>query len=346
MWLTAPLTVRRRRPLTVVAVVCAAVVCQVLTVAYVPFLAGLVPMAIANYTAAAYGARYRVVSLGCMLATEAVIYARIPAERVSGEVLFAAFVALGTWVVGDLVRARVRHAAQAVGDARKLVAENQAATAAALADERARIARELHDVIAHTVSVMGVQAGAARTLIDHDPDAARARLLQVEAAARSSVGELQRLLTVLREDREAVATRAPQPGLAQLAQAVAQVRAAGLDVTLQTEGDLHLPPGVDLAAFRIVQEALTNALKHSGASTRVAITRHRASVEVEVVNAGPDRAPNDRRPDDGCGHGLIGMRERVQLYGGTLHAGPLPEGGFAVRAVLPVTTDVMLDPVR
>lgn len=346
VFFAVPLAWRRRRPLSVVTVICAAIACQLLfVVAYVPFLAGLVPMAVANYTAAAYGGRWRVAGLGGVLVAESVIYARIPAERVSGEVLFAVFVALGTWVIGDVVRARSQRAQQALGDAQKLVTESHAATAAALADERARIARELHDVIAHSVSVMGVQAGAARTLIDHDPDAARAALLQVEAAARSSVGELQRLLAVLREDRPGTATRAPQPGLAQLEAVVEQIRAAGLEVRMQTEGLLDLPPGVDLAAFRIVQEALTNALKHSGAPTSVSITRRRHVLTIEVINAGSARVPTDGRSAAGCGHGLIGMRERVQLYGGSLHAGRESGGAFVVRAVLPVTTGAELDAV-
>lgn len=200
-------------------------------------------------------------------------------------------------------------------------------------------------MIAHSVSAMGVQAGAARTLIDHDPDAARAALLQVEAAARSSVGELPRLLAVLREDRPGTSTRAPQPGLTQLEAVVEQIRAAGLEVRMQTEGLLDLPPGVDLAAFRIVQEALTNALKHSGAPTSVLIARHQHVLTIEVINAGLAEVPAGGRSTTGCGHGLIGMRERVQLCGGSLHAGHESGGAFVVRAVLPVSAGAELDPI-
>lgn len=213
----APLAWRRGWPLAAVGVTSAAIVVQLLAVsAYAPFLVALLPMAIGNYTAAAYGSRWRLAGLAAVFAAEAVIYIRIPEERTGGEVLFAVFVLLGTWIAGDVVRARLRRADQAVAEAETTVAEYEAATEQVLAEERARIARELHDVIAHSVSVMGVQAGAARSLMDADPEAAREALLAIEATARSSVGELKRLLTVLRDQGDTTAERAPQPGLAQL----------------------------------------------------------------------------------------------------------------------------------
>jgi signal transduction histidine kinase len=303
-------------------------------------------MLIANYTGAAYAGRWRLASLGLVLLTEVVVYARIPAERVEGEILFGVFVALGTWIVGDVVRARSRRARRVLGDAQLLVAQGEAATAAALAEERGSIARELHDVIAHSVSVMGVQAGAARLLIECDPDAARAALLEVEAAARSSVEELRRLLAVLRDDDRAAAGLAPQPGLAQLDGLVGQVRAAGLDVSLRVAAGLRVPPGLELVVFRIVQEALTNALKHAGTPTRVVVGQGHGVVDVEVANEGPPAASRAASsPAAGARHGLIGMRERVQLYGGTWSARPTADGGFIVRAQLPVRDDSMLDPV-
>lgn len=334
---TVPLVWRRRRPVVTVLTICTAVVVQLLLVApQVPFLVGLAPMLVANYSTAAYApARIRAVGLLAVFAVEAVIYARIPAERVGGEALFAAFVALGTWAAGDVVRARLTSADRAVDEARVLVVEREAAAGAALAEERARIARELHDIIAHSVSVMGVQAGAARMLLDGDPGAARAALRGVEATARSSVADLQRLLAVLREDG-ALPGRLPQPGLALLPELVEQVRAAGLPVQLSTAGtSAELTPGVDLAAYRIVQEALTNALKHSGASTVVHISYHPRHVRVEVRDAGP----GCRAGRNNAGHGLLGMRERAQLYGGTLQVGPHPDGGFVVRACLPTGTE-------
>lgn len=335
---TVPLAWRRRQPLAVVVMICAAIVVQLLAVApQVPFLAGLLPMAVANYTAAAYAPRLRAFSLPVVFATQAVIYARIPAERVSGEVLFAAFVALGTWIIGDVVRIRSTRAERAMGAARTLVAEREASARATLADERARIAQELHDVIAHSVSVMGVQAGAARTLMDTDADAAREALRNVEATARSSVAELQRLLTVLRTGGTEP-NRAPQPGLAQLPALVAQVREAGLPVELSVSGmTARLPPGIDLAAYRIVQEALTNALKHAGAPTTVNVARRDGHVQIEVRDVGPGIRDGGNQP----GHGLIGMRERALLYGGTLDAGPDRDGGFVVRASLPVGAETV-----
>jgi signal transduction histidine kinase len=332
---TAPLAWRRRRPLAVVVTVCVAIAVQLLVVvAYVPFLTGLLPMAVASYSAAAYAPRWRVASLPVVFAAEAVIYARIPEERVGGEVLFAVFVLLGTWVVGDVVRQRWLRAEKVVGAARELVAEREAAAAAALADERARIARELHDVIAHSVSVMGVQAGAARTLIDTDPDAARAALRCVEATARSAVGELHRLLTVLRDD-DAASERTPQPGLGQLRALVEQVQAAGLPVELCVADVPVLSPGLDLAAFRIVQEALTNALKHAAAPTIVTVRHSDAGLHLEVRDHGPGRPDGS----SGGGHGLIGMRERAQLYGGVLRAVNHPDGGFVVDLQLPAGTE-------
>lgn len=340
-----PLVWRRRRPLVTMTATCTAIIVQPLAVtAYVPFLAGLLPMAVANYTVAAYARRWRLAGLVIMLAAEGVIYLRIQEERVGGEVLFALFVALGTWVAGDVVRARSTRAQQALGEARTLAAETTALTATALADERTRIARELHDVIAHSVSVMGVQAGAARTLIDHDPDAAREALLAVESAARSSVTELQRLLTVLREaDATAPETRAPAPGLCQLRGLVDQFIAAGLPVELQLEGDHPLPAGLDLTAYRIVQEALTNALKHAGTATTVRVARDREGVRITVHSAAPAGAAATPNP---AGHGLVGMRERVELYGGLIHVGPHADGGFHVQATLPVAGDTALEPVR
>jgi signal transduction histidine kinase len=291
-------------------------------------------MCVANYSTAAYGSRWRPAALALVVGTEAVLFARIAEERLPGEVLFALFVAVGTWLVGDVVRTRLTRADRAVGEARELLAEREAAAARALAEERARIARELHDVIAHSVSVMGVQAGAARTLIDVDPDAARDALRSIETTARDSVAELQRLLEVLR-DRDDTDGRAPQPGLGELSRLVGQVRSAGLPVELTVTGTGALPPGVDLAAYRIVQEALTNALKHAGAPTAVTVSRTDGELRIEVRDRGAGRGG---RGNPG-GHGLVGMRERAQLYGGTLEAHPAPGGGFVVRAVLPVPAD-------
>lgn len=197
---TAPLAWRRRASLPAVAVIDVILAVQVLfVVPHVSFLAGLVPLTVVTYSAAVYGPRrWRVAGLMAAFAVQAAFYARIPEERVHGEMVFAAFVLLGTWAVGDVVRTQWHRAEQVADRARSLVHERDAKATAVLAEERNRIARELHDVIAHGVSVMGVQAGAARMYFDTDPEGAREALRGIEATARSSVGELQRLLAVLR----------------------------------------------------------------------------------------------------------------------------------------------------
>jgi signal transduction histidine kinase len=207
----------------------------------------------------------------------------------------------------------------------------------AVAEERVRIARELHDVIAHAVSVIVIQAGAAEEMLALDPRRAQHPLQAVQDSARHALSELRHLLAVLRPDAPTPAIRSPQPGLADLELLAAHLAAAGLSVSLHREGTPPgaLPAGVDLAAFRIVQEALTNVLKHANtAAARVAIRYDADAVELEIVDDGP-AAP--RRPPRPGQHGLIGMRERAAAYGGDLEAGFCAEGGYAVRARLLVS---------
>jgi signal transduction histidine kinase len=328
--LVGPLAWRRRYPLPVAVVVAGAVVAQVVLVSYVPFLAGLLPLTIANYSVAAYARRWRPAGLLLALVAVAAVFARIPEERAGGEVLFTLFVVVGTWVAGDVVHARFTRAAELITAAEMTLAERERAHTDALEGERARIARELHDVIAHSVSVMGVQAGAARTLLDGDVEAARAALRAIEETARDSVAELQRLLMVLRHGDQPT-DRSPQPGLAQLPALATRMRDAGLPVELRVR-DLHgIPAGVDLAAYRILQEALTNALKHAGTSTVVDVDQREDTLRLTVRNqlvAG--------QLSTGSGHGLVGMRERVHVYDGMLSAGPDGHGSFVVRASLPL----------
>jgi signal transduction histidine kinase len=202
----------------------------------------------------------------------------------------------------------------------------------AVADERSRIARELHDVVAHDVSVMVVQAQGAARILEGDQPEVRAALGAIETTGRAAVDEMRRLLGVLRQSDEEIAL-APQPSLAALGTLVDTVREAGLPVELEVVGEpTALPPGVDLSAYRIVQEALTNALKHAGPARARVVVRYGAdAVELEVSDdgAGVSGAP-------GTGHGLVGMRERVALYGGDLQAGQRREGGWALRARLPL----------
>jgi signal transduction histidine kinase len=238
------------------------------------------------------------------------------------------------WLVGFAFHERTRRTIELEERAERLERERETEARTAVAEERARIAREMHDVVAHSLSVMVVQAEAAEAMIDADPERARRPLRAVQETGRGALAELRRMLGVLREMAEEGPALAPQPGLAGLDALVEQVRAAGLPVTVRIEGEPRpLPPGIDLSAYRIVQEGLTNALKHAGP----------ARAEVLVAYGGDElalRVSDDGRghdPDaDGAGHGLVGMRERVALYGGTLEAGPAPGGGFALSARLPL----------
>jgi len=210
-----------------------------------------------------------------------------------------------------------------------------------VAAERARIARELHDVIAHSVSVMVIQAGAAEQLLEETPERARGPLEAVQDTGRQTIVELRRLLGILREDGQELSL-APQPGLAGLDLLVEEMRQAGLPVQLRVKGEPgRLSPGVDLAAYRIIQEALTNTLRHAGPAQAQVVVRYQDhAVELEVLDDGQGPEPGDGAERD-RGHGLVGMRERVALYGGTLRAGPLAATtgtagtGYAVRARLP-----------
>ena len=202
----------------------------------------------------------------------------------------------------------------------------------AVMGERARIARELHDVIAHHVSIMVVQAGAERRTLDAGNASTREVLTTIERIGRSALTEMRRLVGMLRGNDDD--TLAPQPGICDLATLVAQMRAAGLDVQLQMQGESRdIPVGIDLSAYRIVQEGLTNALKHAGhAHTMVRVRYHVDSLGIEILDDGDPGAVEVERG----GHGLVGMRERVALCGGTLEAGRGTAGGFAVRVLLPI----------
>ena len=237
------------------------------------------------------------------------------------------------WVFGVALGTRTEQARELRERVRTVERERAQAEERAAGEERARIARELHDVVAHSVSVMVVQASGVRRLLQEEQHREREALMSVEQIGRQALMEMRRMLGVMRTGEEQPAALAPQPGLQHLDRLIAQVEEAGLPVTLHVEGERpELPPGVDLSAYRIVQEGLTNALKHAkGASAQVTVRYDDASVQLEVADDGPgvDGA-------NGAGHGLVGMRERVALYGGTLEAGPRDGGGFVLRAKLPV----------
>jgi signal transduction histidine kinase len=236
------------------------------------------------------------------------------------------------WVAGRALRARQLRAEALEDRAEALQRESEERARAAVAEERLRIARELHDVVGHSLGVIVVQAGAERATLGPAQETTRDTLLTIEETGRGALSEMRRLLDLMRRDDEEVAL-APQPSLAHLDALVEKVRAAGLPVELTVEGEESpLPPGVDLSAYRIVQEALTNALKHAGpAEARVTVHYAEDEVELEIVDSGSGAT----RTADGAGHGLVGMGERVALYGGTLRTGTRPGGGYSVGVRLP-----------
>lgn len=247
-------------------------------------------------------------------------------EVVPAWVVLACVLGLGRWL-----RSRRREVDDLEGRAEALERDQQAAAREAVVLERATIARELHDLVAHSMAVIVLQAQAGRRVLATDPAAAEGALAAIEATGREGMTELRRLLDVLHVE-EAQDDLDPRPGLAQLPALVERVGRAGLPVELEVDGpERPLPPAVDLSLYRVAQEALTNALRHAGrARARVGVTYRAGEVEVRVVDDGDGTGSGG-----GTGHGLAGLRERVRLFGGTLEAGPLPAGGFSVRAVLP-----------
>ena len=246
--------------------------------------------------------------------------------------LFGALVWGGAWVVGDRVRQRRARIAELEERALRAEREAERERRLAAAEERTRVARDLHDSAGHAINVILVQAGAARLLQDQDPERSRAALETIEEVARETLGEIDQLVTALREDDgERVE---PPPGLAAVDTLAERHRSAGLDVSVQEHGSRRpLPPAVDQAAYRILQEALTNAARHGDGSAEVEISFGPSSLELGVTN--PTR-PNE--VPGGAGHGVVGMRERVALLGGSLEAGAR-DGVFRVRALLPYGGD-------
>jgi signal transduction histidine kinase len=242
---------------------------------------------------------------------------------------------IAAWILGSNARTR-RALTTALADVASSAEHARQEEASRVAtEERARLAREVHDIVAHSLSVIVVQAGAGRTVATEAPDEARQALASIEQIGREALGEIRRLVGVLRSgaDREG---REPLPGLARLESLLDRFRASGLDVHSQTDGALgDLPTTIDLSAYRIVQEALTNCLRHAqGARAQVSVVREERALLIEVTN---DALPGaGRAPGLGGGHGLPGMRERVAVHGGDFTAGPLPGGGWRVLARLPL----------
>jgi signal transduction histidine kinase len=264
----------------------------------------------------------------------------VPASGSAGNIPFAVVPAAGLMIAGRVLQRRQDRLQELADRAHQLEARHDAEVAAALAVEQARIARELHDVVAHCVTVMVVQAGVAEALLDTSPELAREPLREVQSTGQQAVAELTRMLGLLRGAGDASAALSPQPGVAQLPDLAERLTTSGLEVQLTSVGEVRpLPPGVDLTVFRIVQEALTNTLKHAGggAPALVELRYLPRSVEVEVTDAGTGSQGTTKAAQaTRGGHGLIGMAERVSLFGGELHTGARPDGGFRVLAQLPV----------
>jgi signal transduction histidine kinase len=330
-----PLVVRRRAPLVPVVLLIAAIAVQSVATSDAAEGAPLLLPALASaYAVAAYGTR-RIAEAGLLvtLAGLGVQIAFDPLARTAEELWAAALFVLlvaAAWLLGFAVQGR--------REATELQAQTdraEEAQRAAISAERVRIARELHDMIAHNVSVVVVQSVAAQGVLDDQPARAREPLAHIERSGRQALTELRRLLDVMRAQDERKELREPQPGIAQLTALVDSVRAAGLPVTLQVDGE----PSQDSAAvgpsvYRIVQESLTNVLKHAGhARVNVRVSCGAAAVDVDVEDDGPGRSANGAAPP---GHGLVGMRERAALFGGTFTAGNRVGGGFEVHAHLPL----------
>jgi signal transduction histidine kinase len=332
---TLPLLWRRRAPVLVLAV--ALVSIGVPDDAYgignnasAPF-AGLL---VAAYASGAYTNRRDGLIAAGIIGVAVIAMALSIGEDPVGDAVFIGGILFAVWGAATVVRSRRELAADLAARTVELEHEREQKAQLAVAEERARIARELHDVVAHNISLMVVQAGAERHAIGDERPQTSEVLETIESTGRSAMAEMRRLLGMLRRSDDELAL-APQPSLRHLDDLVSQVRESGMPVDLQVEGTPRpLPAGIDLSAYRIVQEALTNALKHAGpASARVVIRYGANELDIEIADDGA--APPEDAPKPG-GHGLVGMRERVALFGGDLAAGRRVGGGYAVRARLPL----------
>jgi signal transduction histidine kinase len=344
---TLPLTFRRRAPFTVFAIAALALAVQGNLGLQGPLFAFLA-VNLALYSLAAYGHRrlavLGVVAWALLLAVRLVqlIVTTWPSVAITDVYdVFDDFVLLGAaWTLGDGVRQRRAHTAALEDRAARLEREREEKARQAATQERLRIARELHDVVAHSLSVIGVQAGAARLVLDADSDPTRAReaVAAIEATANQAMTEMRRALGILRDTERSGAALAPLPGLGQLSSLLDQMRAAGLAAELTVEGTPRpLATSIDLSAYRIVQEALTNALRHARANRAEVVVCYGAhDIQVEVTDDGRGPPPSAGLSQ---GAGMIGMRERVALFGGELSVGPRPQGGYAVRVRLPTSAE-------
>jgi signal transduction histidine kinase len=339
---TLPLAGRRRFPGTVLALVVASGLAGA-ALGLPPFFEGPAIL-VAVYSVAAYGSRW--VSLAGLAVAELGLAALqlTPFEFAEIEGLApvgSMGILAAAWLLGHFAHNYRAYAAGLEERTAELERAREELARRAVTEERLRLARELHDVVAHAMSVIAVQSGVGAHVADSRPGEVGKALAAIEVTSRAALTELRRLLGVLRQDGDPQASLAPVPGLANLEGLLAEVAEAGLAVRLQVEGaPAPLPAGVDLSAYRIVQEALTNVVKHAGpAHAQVTIRYRDHEVAVEVIDDGRGVAAVAADGGKGTGHGLIGMAERVAAFGGDLEVGPRPGGGFRVAARLPLAAD-------
>ena len=335
------LLARRRAPMAVLAAV-TLLSAFMLAVGY-PDGSAVFATCCAAYAVAVYGRRAGGADLaGTLRGAAAVLFAAVasavaavaPGARGQagawGSFSLGALVA-ACWVLGYALRTRRDYVAELRDRAARLEAEEGERAARAVVDERLHIARELHDVIGHSISLIVIQSEAAARSARSNPDALPAFLSRISAASRQALAEMRGVLAVLRPDAEA--ELGPQPGLEQVGELVASLRAGGLETQLEAE-PMHLPPGIALAVYRIVQESLTNVLKHAGVGAKASVTIIASGGKVRVSVHDDGAGPSGRAP--GKAHGIVGLRERAAAYGGTLRAGARPGGGFELEASIPL----------
>jgi signal transduction histidine kinase len=335
---TLPLAARRVAPLGVLIAIGSAIAAHA-ALGYQMVEAGTFSSLVALYGVASLTDSWRgtlgAVATGIVMA---VFFSTNRQEFGPADVATTAVTWAAAWVLGTYVRIRGEQAQAAEERADQLDRDRELRAREAVADERARIARELHDIVGHALNVIVIQAGGAQRVFESRPDRVRDSLASIESVGRQALADMQRMVEILRASDGDDKTLSPQPTLGQLGILAEQVSQAGLPVEVAIDGkSRELPPSVDLSAYRIIQEALTNSLKHAGAtSAKVAIRYGDNDLELEITDNG--RGVTSGSQSDHRGRGLIGMRERVALFDGEVSLGPRPEGGFRVHARLPLGT--------
>jgi signal transduction histidine kinase len=330
---TVPLVWRRRAPLPALVVSTAAITLICLR----EYPVDPLPIAVLflTYGVAAYASLRRAqIGLAIVVVALLVIWASDPPDFGAAGLSLNLALFIATWLAGLAMRSRAAAAAARLAEAEERAEAHRQQAARSVAEERLRIAQDLHDVVAHSMSVIAVQAGMGAHVIDRQPAEAKQALESISRTSRATLHEMRHLLGVLRGD-DGQRAHVPAPGLGDLPALVEQVRSAGVPVELQVDGQPSgVPLGVDLSAYRVVQEGLTNVIKHAGAATAAVHVRY-APGEIVVEVSDDGRGAGATARDNGGGHGLAGMRERVAVWGGTLHAGPVAGGGYRVLAHLP-----------